>query len=246
MPGFNIPLRRGETLDLSGEFGQALGLLNGTETSYFITGKAGTGKSTLLRYYSDTTKKNHALLAPTGLAAVNIGGETIHSFFRFPPEPITQTHIKFTDRRDLYKALEVLVIDEVSMVRADLMDGVDQMLRLNREQPSRPFGGVQLLLFGDIFQLAPVVESPEEAKYFSSYYTSPFFFSAKVFQGEPLKVIDLQRVYRQRDVEFIRLLDSIRVNSLSEAELSAINSNYDPCISEHPLDQTVTLTATNQ
>ena len=206
---------------------------------------AGTGKSTLLRHYANESQKRIALLAPTGIAAVNIQGQTIHSFFRFPPEPITSQHIHESRFKELYRALETIVIDEVSMVRADLMDGIDQMLRFNRGRPADPFGGVQMLFFGDVFQLQPVVASDEEAKYFSSYYPSPYFFDAKVFEDDEFEIIDLQKVFRQKDIGFIGLLDSIRMNRAGNTELLAINSRHRPSLSDDESESMITLASTN-
>jgi len=241
-----VPLSRGDQLDLSGDFGFALRSIESSPESYFITGKAGTGKSTLLRYFADNTTKRKAILAPTGIAAVNIDGETIHSFFGFPPEPITNSHIHFSRRRELLKLLDTIVIDEVSMVRADLMDGIDQMLRLNRERPTQAFGGVQMLFFGDIFQLQPVVESQEEGRYFSSHYPSPYFFDAKVFSAAPFRIIDLGKVFRQKDAQFIALLDAVRMNRLTESQRALLATRYQPAFRADAASQCVTLTGTNR
>ena len=242
----NIPLASGEELDLAGDFGEAYKQINSTPDNYFITGKAGTGKSTLLRYFVENTNKRVALLAPTGLAAVNIQGQTIHSFFQFPPEPITRHHIQFNRKRELYKPLETIVIDEVSMVRADMMDGIDQMLRLNRGRPKDPFGGIQMLLFGDIFQLQPVVASKEETKYFSSYYESPYFFDAKVFKQARFLVIDLQKVFRQKDRAFIDLLDAVRMNKLDADQYNLLNSRFMHGFRPHASSSFIVLTSTNK
>lgn len=221
-----VPLSRDDEVELTGEFGRAFELISSTNDNYFITGKAGTGKSTLLRYFSDHANKRMALLAPTGIAAINVGGQTVHSFFRFPPEPITREHIHLNPLQDLYPALEVIVVDEVSMVRADLMDGIDQMLRLSRGAAGTPFGGVQMLFFGDIFQLEPVVASHEEGIFFTSEYRSPYFFDAKVFKRADFGIIDLRHVYRQSDAEFVDLLDSVRMNEAGQRELVLINSRF--------------------
>ena len=240
-----VPLPRGEEIDLTGQFGKSYHLVNDSLESYFITGKAGTGKSTLLRHYANETQRRVALLAFTGIAAVNIQGQTIHSFFRFPPEPITREHIHESRFKELYRALDTIVIDEVSMVRADLMGGIDQMLRLNRGRPTEPFGGVQMLLFGDVFQLQPVVASEEEAKYFSSYYRSPYFFDAKVFEEAHFEIIDLQKVYRQKDLGFIGLLDAIRMNRAGDTQLRAINSRFRPGLADDETEFRITLASTN-
>lgn len=240
-----VPLPQGEDIDLTGQFGKSFHVINDSLENYFITGKAGTGKSTLLRHYANETERRVALLAFTGIAAVNIQGQTIHSFFRFPPEPITREHIHESRFKELYRALDTIVIDEVSMVRADLMDGIDQMLRLNRGRPAEPFGGVQMLFFGDVFQLEPVVGSEEEAKYFSSYYRSPHFFDAKVFEEAQFEIIDLQKVYRQKDLGFIGLLDAIRMNRAGDTQLRAINSRFRPELANNETCFHITLATTN-
>ena len=170
-----------EPLILSPDFQYTLDVLEKTRTNLFITGRAGTGKSTLLRLFRNTSRKKIVVLAPTGIAALNVQGQTIHSFFGFPPRIINPGDIKKRRFRKLYENLEVLVIDEISMVRADMLDNIDYFLRLNRNLDV-PFGGVQMVFFGDLFQLPPVVSSQEEQHYFRTFYESPFFFSAQVFQ----------------------------------------------------------------
>ena len=213
---------------LSEDFKQALDLIDHEGVHAFITGRAGTGKSTLLRLLKQTTKKKIVVLAPTGVAALNIGGQTIHSFFRFPAKPITAKDIKKQRNSKIYQAIEVLIIDEISMVRADLLDNIDYFLRLHRNDPA-PFGGVQVLFFGDLFQLPPVIASEAEAQYFQSTYASPYFFSADVLQqGFPLEMIELRQVYRQSNRYFLRLLEGIRMNHLDQDDLAEINERYDP------------------
>jgi len=151
------------------------------------------------------------VLAPTGVAAVNVGGQTIHSFFSFKPD-VTPGGIRRKGRdekKNLYKRLTTIVIDEVSMVRADLLDCVDKFLRLNGPDPTLPFGGVQMILIGDLYQLPPVVKG-EQKSLFRSHYETPYFFSAKAMEGLDMTLVELERVYRQRDDEFIRLLNAIR------------------------------------
>jgi ATP-dependent DNA helicase PIF1 len=225
-------------LQLNDDFKYALDALDKTGRSMFITGKAGTGKSTLLQLFRNTTRKKVAILAPTGVAALNVQGQTIHSFFGFPPRIVTpQEASRRVTRKDLlrvYRNLEILVIDEISMVRADVLDGMDRFLRVNRENP-KPFGGVQVVFFGDLFQLPPVVtRDPVEQSYFTDYYDSPYFFSAKVFQ-EPdieLEMLELRKVYRQESRHFLRLLEAIRVEEIDEDDLEDLNERYDPGFSE--------------
>ena len=216
-------------LQLNEDFKHALDVLEKTQRSIFITGRAGTGKSTLLQLFRSTTRKKIAVLAPTGVAALNVQGQTIHSFFGFPPRIITPSEAgRKTTRKDLqrlYRNLEVLVIDEISMVRADVLDGMDRFLRVNREN-IQPFGGVQVVMFGDLFQLPPVVtRDPVEQSLFQDYYKTPYFFSAQVCQ-EPdfqLDMLELRKVYRQESRHFLRLLEAIRINELDHDDLEDLN-----------------------
>jgi len=171
-------------IDFNEQFQKAFNLMNGTDRSLFITGKAGTGKSTLLNYFRSQTDKKVAVLAPTGVAAVNIKGQTIHSFFNFKPNitPQTVKHLKEKKQKRIYQKLDALIIDEISMVRADLLECVDKFLRLNGKNPAKPFGGLQMIFIGDLYQLPPVVTS-QEKNIFSSYYQTPYFFSANVFKS---------------------------------------------------------------
>lgn len=234
---------------LNDDFRYALDVLEKSANSLFITGKAGTGKSTLLQLFRNTTKKKCAVLAPTGVAALNVQGQTIHSFFGFPPRIITPSEAaRKVMRKDLlrmYKNLEVLIIDEISMVRADMLDGMDKFLRVNREN-FRPFGGVQVVFFGDLFQLPPVVtRDPVESAYFQDYYESPYFFSAKIFQ-EPdfqLENLELRKVYRQESRHFLRLLEAVRVNEIDHDDLDDLNERYVPDFKE--TDGYITLCSRN-
>ena len=235
-----LPPRR---LLLSEDFRFALERLENGNGSYFIPGKAGTGKSTLLQLFRRTTRKKCVVLAPTGIAALNVQGQTIHSFFSFPPRPLTARDIRKRRKGKLYRNLEVLVIDEISMVRADRLDGIDRCLRLNRND-SRPFGGVQMLFFGDLFQLPPVVASEAESMLFMNLYDSPYFFSAQVFrEGFSCEMIELRHVYRQENRHFLRLLDAIRLNMLDYDDLEELNARYLPQF--EPDNEYITLTATN-
>lgn len=231
-------------LELNADFQYALNLLEKTSGNLFVTGRAGTGKSTLLQLFRNTTRKKTVVLAPTGVAALNVHGQTIHSFFGFPPRPITKADIKKRRKRGLYKKLEVLVIDEISMVRADLLDNIDYFLRINRDNPA-PFGGVQMVLFGDLFQLPPVVSTDVERSLFEHYYSSPYFFSAKVFQtGFAMDFLELRRVYRQEARHFIRLLDAVRLNQVDYEDLEDLNERYDPDFAQQ--DYYITLSARNE
>ena len=215
-------------LELNADFNYALDLIEKTDKSLFITGKAGTGKSTLLRLFKNTTRKKTVVLAPTGIAALNVKGQTIHSFFGFPPKLFGKSDIKKRRNRRMYKNIEVLIIDEISMVRADLLDNIDYFLRLNRENPM-PFGGVQLVCFGDLFQLPPVVASDIEAELFKMQYESPYFFSAQIFQeGFQVEMLELRKVYRQDNRHFLRLLEAIRLNQIDRDDLEDINDRHNP------------------
>lgn len=236
-------------LQLNNDFQHALNVLEKSDQSLFITGKAGTGKSTLLQLFRNTTHKKVAVLAPTGVAALNVQGQTIHSFFGFPPRIITPSEatrkVLRKDQLRTYKNLEVLIIDEISMVRADLLDGIDKFLRVNREN-YRPFGGVQVVFFGDLFQLPPVVtRDPVESAYFNDYYESPYFFSAKIFQDPEfqMETLELRKVYRQESRHFLRLLEAVRVNNVDYDDLEDLNERYLPEFSE--MDGYITLSARN-
>ena len=177
-------------LDFNEEFASAFEALENTGQHMFITGKAGTGKSTLLQYFRQKTSKNVAVLAPTGVAAINIKGQTIHSFFGFKPDvtPESVGNIRSSKRkRKMYRELDAVIIDEVSMVRADLMDCVDIFLRLYGPDEGRPFGGIQMIFFGDLFQLPPVVGRGEE-DIFKTHYPTPYFFSSRVFESLDFKI----------------------------------------------------------
>ncbi|WP_421795111.1 ATP-dependent DNA helicase [Haliscomenobacter sp.] len=217
-----------KALELNSDFKIALDLIEKEGKNLFITGRAGTGKSTLLQLYLNTTRKKVVVLAPTGVAALNVRGQTIHSFFGFPPRFISPREISKRKDRRLYRNMDVLVIDEISMVRADMLDNIDFFLRLNRDSPL-PFGGVQVVFFGDMFQLPPVVSTDFELEVFSSTYESPFFFSAQLFrQGFELEMLELRKVYRQDNRHFLRLLDAIRLNHADQDDLDELNERYEP------------------
>lgn len=210
---------------LSHEFSAILDQLEYTTDHLFITGKAGTGKSTLLQVFRNTTKKRVVVLAPTGIAALNVRGQTIHSFFGFPPRLINKSEIERRKFNKIYKNIDMIIIDEISMVRADIVDNIDQFLRVNRSIHA-PFGGVQMVFFGDLFQLPPVVSSVVERQYFSSTYTTPYFFSAQIMSEIHLNMIELVHVYRQEERNFIQLLDSIRTNSLDYEDFMYLNERH--------------------
>ena len=216
-----------EPLLLDKAFQDILQQLESQRDNFFITGKAGTGKSTLLQIFRKTTAKKVVVLSPTGISALNVQGQTIHSFFQFPPKLMHQGEI-FINKRlvRLLSVIEAIIIDEISMVRADVLDAIDFSLKLHRKSVA-PFGGVQMLFFGDLYQLPPVVSSQEEREYFRTVYPSAYFFDAHVFKGHlSLQMIELTRVYRQSERHFIHLLDAIRTMTFEYEDLESINERY--------------------
>ena len=236
------------------EFKYAYELIMHTQQSVFLTGRAGTGKSTFLKYICENTKKKHVVLAPTGVAAINAGGVTMHSFFKLPFRPMLpndpdlslqggnifeffkykKEHVK------IIKAVELIIIDEISMVRVDVIDTVDRILRVYTGNMRQPFGGKQMLFVGDIFQLEPVVPS-DQKEIIKLFYESPFFFSATVFNQMSLVPIELRKVYRQTDEVFISILDKIRNNTAGSKELQIINSQYNPTFNPEKNEMYITL-----
>jgi len=211
-----------------------------TDTSVFLTGKAGTGKTTFLRNIVKNSNKRFVVVAPTGVAAINAGGVTIHSFFQLPPSAYLPTVKDFYNeyslpqnahnlRRNkirLLQSLDLLIIDEISMVRADLLDAIDDRLRQYRHN-NKPFGGVQLLMVGDLYQLPPVVKE-DEWQYMKQVYASPFFFESKAFKQLSYISIELTHVYRQSESEFVEILNSIRNSQPNDTLLERLNSRYKP------------------
>ncbi|MEJ5102328.1 AAA family ATPase [Chryseobacterium sp. MYb328] len=220
------------------------GLLEHTNRSVFLTGKAGTGKTTFLNNFVKTTRKKHIIVAPTGIAAINAGGVTIHSLFAIPSRTFVPTtepvdpnlamninelfpHFKYRkEKLDLFREIELIIIDEVSMLRADLLDMIDHSLRRVRRN-QLPFGGVQLLLIGDLYQLPPVVRDDSE-KILSKFYETPFFFSAKALYNVRLITVELTTVYRQQDEEFLEILNAVRNADFHELDFEKLNSRYNP------------------
>ena len=236
------------------EFQDALNLIQYTRQSVFLTGKAGTGKSTFLRYICEHTKKKHVVLAPTGIAAINAGGSTLHSFFKLPFYPLLPDNPDFSlqrgriheffkytkPHRKLLEELELIIIDEISMVRADIIDAVDRILRVYSRNLREPFGGKQFLLVGDVFQLEPVVKG-DEREILNRFYPTPYFFSARVFNQIDLVSIELQKVYRQTDATFVGVLDHIRNNTVGATDLQLLNTRYGTQIEESEADMYITL-----
>ena len=233
-------------IDLNPQFQQALDLMEDTDRHVFVTGRAGTGKSTLLHYFHNHSRKKVVVLAPTGVAAINVGGQTIHSFFRFKPDitPAAILRKKKDDKKSLYKKLQTIVIDEVSMVRADLLDCVDRFLRFNGPDETLPFGGVQMIFIGDLYQLPPVVTG-HQREIFRTRYATPYFFSARALDELEMAFVELEKVYRQQDDEFIRLLNAIRNRTATDADLALFNRRHDPDFEAPPDDFYIHLTSTN-
>jgi ATP-dependent DNA helicase PIF1 len=223
---------------LGDEFNDLFKKIDSSKESFFITGKAGTGKSTFLKFFSKKTRKRFIILAPTGIAALNVRGQTIHSFFKFPPRIITNSHVKKIENNKLYSRIDCIIIDEASMIRADLMDGIDKFMRLNGKDSKLPFGGCQLLLFGDLYQLPPVTSSSEYI--FSNYYDSPYFFDAKCFKKFNLNTVELSKIYRQKEEVFIKVLNEIRNGDISDESLKIINSRV-----SRDADDSIILTCNN-
>ncbi|RKW62609.1 MAG: helicase, partial [Prevotella sp.] len=220
---------KNEELDLAWQF------IKNTGTHLFLTGKAGTGKTTFLKNLREQLPKRMVVLAPTGIAAINANGVTIHSFFQLPFSPyIPNTTFRSNatpfhfgkEKQRIIRTMDLLVIDEISMVRADLLDTIDVVLRRYRDR-SKPFGGVQLLMIGDLQQLAPVVKE-DEWKLLQPYYDSPYFFSSKALQQTEYMTIELKTVYRQSDEMFLSLLNKIRENKADENTFQLLNRRYIP------------------
>ncbi len=212
-------------LVLSNQFKLILGEMEASKEPLYITGRAGTGKSTLLRLFRKTTKSRVVVVAPTGIAALNVQGQTIHSFFGFPPKLLHPSDINRRRNFRMYRKIDILVIDEISMVRADMLDNIDRFLRINRGNPYEAFGGVKLICFGDLFQLPPVIGTQEEREYLRTHYETPYFFSAHVFQeGYELCIHELHQVFRQTDRGFINILDNVRTQSIDYDDIQDLNN----------------------
>ncbi len=240
----NFDLDLPDDFELSDEFVTGFNAIEKTKKNLYITGEAGTGKTTLLKYFRKNTQKNFIVLAPTGIAAINSHGQTIHSFFRFPPKLVQTDHIKRVHgAKHVFESLELLIVDEASMMRADLMDGIDHALQINKGRPGKPFGGVQVVLFGDLFQLPPIVDR-EMAGIYNSLYETPYFFSAEVFKKTKFHHFNLQKIYRQKEQAFKGLLNKIRNRSVTDDEMEILNSRVNPAMCDAAHD-CMTLTPTN-
>lgn len=246
------------------EFNNAAEFVRHTDKLVYLTGKAGTGKTTFLKYIKDTTNKNTVILAPTGVAAINAGGVTIHSFFQIPFGPFvpddsrlrttaTGTENRETiyttfryrdDKREIIQNLELLIIDEISMVRADMLDVIDRILKVFRKKTYLPFGGVQVILIGDTFQLPPIADN-EQWSILSQFYKTPFFFSSKIIEQYTPLYIELKKIYRQNEQEFIDLLNRVRVSQVNANDFSVLNAKYNPTFSGNGSDYIILATHNN-
>ncbi len=249
-----------QSLDINSKFEQTLNFVNRTNQLIFLTGKAGTGKTTLLKYIRQNTFKQISVVAPTGVAAINAGGSTIHSFFQFPFTPFlpifkstgemdmsrNTSVLKYNAQRlAIFRNLELLVIDEISMVRADMLDQIDVTLKHTRKKWHLPFGGVQVLLIGDMYQLPPVVQR-EEWELLSQLYQSPYFFESMVIRNNPPVYIELDKIYRQSEQTFIELLNKVRNNQLDPQSLALLNAHYKSPITQEDYQNNITLTTHNR
>ena len=230
----------------------ALQFIEKTDRNLFITGKAGTGKTTFLHQIKKKSLKRMVIVAPTGVAAINAKGVTIHSFFQMPFGPILPNQIantsnaqrKFSKTKiDIIKSLDLVIIDEISMVRADLLDGIDQVMRRYKNR-NKVFGGAQILMIGDLQQLAPVVR-PNEWSLLQSHYNTIYFFSSKAYQEANVVSIELKHIYRQKNEDFIKILNEIRTDTLSDMSAKILNKNYNPSFSPTKEEGYITLTTHN-
>ena len=219
-------------MEKNSELRHAWDFVEHTSISIFLTGKAGTGKTTFLRTLKEKSSKRSIIVAPTGVAAINAGGMTIHSFFQLPLSPfVPEANFKnrfdySKEKRKIIRTLDLLIIDEISMVRSDVLDAIDSVLRRFREH-EKPFGGVQLLMIGDLQQLTPVV-TPEDEVILQRYYDTSYFFGSKALRSIRYVTIELTHVYRQQDEEFITLLNNIREGQVSETDLKRLNERFNP------------------
>ncbi|MEA3496220.1 MAG: AAA family ATPase [Bacteroidota bacterium] len=242
------------------EWKNAFELVKSTNSCLYLTGKAGSGKTTFLKFIKETLDKNIVVIAPTGIAAINAGGVTIHSFFQIKPSPYTpdderlkriganNIHENFrynSAKKKIIRKMDTLVIDEISMVRADLLDVIDKLLKEFGGKRNLPFGGKQVILIGDTFQLEPIAAGMEW-EILRRFYKSPFFFSAKVFEQLELNIIELKKIYRQKEQNFIDLLNKVRINSIDNEELRMLNKRYKPNFSPKKNDNYVTLATKNR
>jgi ATP-dependent exoDNAse (exonuclease V) alpha subunit len=229
-------------IDLSSEQQELFERIEETGSNMFITGKAGTGKSVLLQYFKENTMKQAVVVAPTGVAALNVRGQTIHSFFKIKPGFIRPEELNLTSKTALLlRNVDTIIIDEISMVRADLMDGIDHLLRMARSN-NDPFGGAQIVMFGDLYQLPPIVDSQGLQQYFAHNHGGYYFFNAHVWENADLEVYELGKIFRQKDELFKDILNSIRLGEVTSEHLELLNNRVDLSV---PKDGIITLVTTN-
>lgn len=218
-------------------------LLENSNENIFITGNAGSGKSSLLKIFLKNTRKNFVVVAPTGVAAVNAGGTTIHSFFKLPPRVLVPEDVQNSPPIKNADKLDIVIVDEISMVRADIFDAIDLTLRKTGRYPTLPFGGAKMVIVGDLYQIPPIVTSDDKAAY-SYYYKTPFFFSSRAFKEGDFRHVELTKIYRQKDQQFIDILNRIRIGKAEDADLRVLNETKYKVRGKD--DKFVTLTATKK
>lgn len=243
------------SVEINDIFDLAFRFITETNESVFLTGKAGTGKTTFLKYLVEHSSKNMVVAAPTGVAAINAGGVTLHSLFQLPFHPFLPTDnnrqellskIRYQKQRiQLFRKIELLVIDEISMVRCDVLDAIDTILKSVRRNHSSPFGGVQVLFIGDLYQLPPVVSRNEWDEVLSNYYDSPYFFASKAVKEQMPLLIELTKIYRQKEESFVSLLNKVRNNLLEKEDYDALNLRFIPDFHPTKEDKFITLTSHN-
>src|ERR1700733_1803898 len=241
-------------IKLTEEFNLAFRFVTETNQNIFLTGKAGTGKTTFLKYLRQNSRKNMVIAAPTGVAAINAGGVTLHSLFQLPFYPFLPTKnnrdellakIRFNkQRQQLLRRVELLVIDEISMVRCDVMDAIDTILKSVRRNYTMPFGGVQLLCIGDLYQLPPVAR-PVEWNILMEYYSSPFFFDSNIIKEQMPLLIELTKIYRQKDDSFVALLNKVRSNNMEADDFENLHMRFNPAFRPSHEEKYITLTSHN-
>ena len=246
------------------EFNSAVEFVQSTDRSIYLTGRAGTGKTTFLKYVNAISSKKKVILAPTGVAAINAGGVTIHSFFKLPFEPLRPDDTRFSTRKtsknqinifemlkynreksQIIREMELLIIDEISMVRCDVLDAIEYILRVFRDKPYLPFGGVQVLMLGDPFQLPPVIKHEERA-ILKEYYKTLYFFSSNVFKIIKPAKLELKKIYRQKDLQFVELLNKVRFNQMTPDDIALLNRRYIPNFKPKLEENYIQLSTTNR
>ncbi len=244
-----VDVEKPQLFDMTDEKQEVLDILEFSNDNVFLSGKAGTGKSNFLQYFRTTTRKKVVVVAFTGVAAINVQGQTIHSFFKFHPRTTLDTiRRQWGENAKMYKRIDTIIIDEISMVRADLLDFIDKFMRINGNEPNKPFGGVQVFAIGDLFQLPPIVRKDEE-EFFSTVYKSQYFFDSNVYQEANFIKKELTEMYRQDKDEqgdFIKTLDNLRVCSFDDSDIDLINRRYDSIYEKPSNEFVISLVPTNK